>query len=88
MAKEILPQDCLVCLYTPEELGIPRSELKSNNNGYRISVRQYETEADALNAYCETPCYHSKVVNRSQAGSCKIMFDMGMVKELMYLLIN
>lgn len=57
-------KNCLVVLYSPEETGAPE---------FMLRIRKYADAFDALNAYAETPCCDSILVDEETAKLCASM---------------
>lgn len=51
-------KNCLVLLWSPKETGA---------EDYNLRINKYENAFDALNAFAETPCYCSILVDEKQA---------------------
>lgn len=51
-------ENCLVILYAPYETGAPE---------FMLIIRKYENAGQALNAYAETPCCDSVLVDEETA---------------------
>lgn len=51
-------ENCLVLLWSPEEIGA---------EDYILRINKYENASNALDAFAETPCYYSILVDEKQA---------------------